>query len=411
MKKIKLFLSLLVMFFISGGAAFAVIKNINSETGEGQTLQDGTNIDVVTSVGGDLHTFNLTGTIVVSNGGTGASSFTSGSVLFSNGTVITEDNTFLSWNDTTNKLTVNEVITNTITATSDINLTPSGTNTVNIGGDSIVVKNSTTNLANEAGKIFYDTDDVKFKGFTTAWENFAMEQNVFQVDTGDTLTTSLVAYWKLDELTGTRKDFFSTHDMTLGEEPDAIDGQVTSAADFTESNSEYLSAGDDPDFDATGNVSISFWIKTTSTEVGDVILSKYDNVANGKYWILTLGIGGVAGKVAFDFYDGTNQQSRKTTTSINDGSWHHIVATWDDSANLVNLYVDNGSEESVVVTDNGTVGDISNDEEVFMGRHETGGADYITAALDEMGFWDKLLSAQERADLWNSGNGQTMIAQ
>jgi len=51
-------------------------------------------------------TSEVTGTLPVANGGTGASSYTAGSVLFSNGSTIAQDNANFNFNDTTNTLTV-----------------------------------------------------------------------------------------------------------------------------------------------------------------------------------------------------------------------------------------------------------------------------------------------------------------
>lgn len=51
----------------------------------------------------DLAT-DITGTLPLGNGGTGSTSFTSGSIPFSNGTILTQDNSNLFWNDTDNRL-------------------------------------------------------------------------------------------------------------------------------------------------------------------------------------------------------------------------------------------------------------------------------------------------------------------
>lgn len=45
-----------------------------------------------------------TGTVPVGNGGTGATSFTAGSVIFSNGTILTQDNSNFFWDDSNNRL-------------------------------------------------------------------------------------------------------------------------------------------------------------------------------------------------------------------------------------------------------------------------------------------------------------------
>lgn len=66
----------------------------------------------------------LAGTLNVANGGTGTTSFTANSIPFSNGTVLTQDNINLSWNDSTQILTIGSGISfnaNAITVTQGTN--------------------------------------------------------------------------------------------------------------------------------------------------------------------------------------------------------------------------------------------------------------------------------------------------
>lgn len=49
-------------------------------------------------------TADVAGTLAVGNGGTGATGFTTGSVIFSNGTILTQDNASLFFDDSTNRL-------------------------------------------------------------------------------------------------------------------------------------------------------------------------------------------------------------------------------------------------------------------------------------------------------------------
>ena len=64
-----------------------------------------TPLSIVRSTGvTTIKSLTLTNVLSVGNGGTGASSYTSGSILFSNGTLIAQDNTKLFWDDTNNRL-------------------------------------------------------------------------------------------------------------------------------------------------------------------------------------------------------------------------------------------------------------------------------------------------------------------
>ncbi len=55
--------------------------------------------------------------ISVPNGGTGSTSFTSGSIVYSNGTTLTQDNANLNWNDSTHTLAVPTVSATTVSST------------------------------------------------------------------------------------------------------------------------------------------------------------------------------------------------------------------------------------------------------------------------------------------------------
>jgi hypothetical protein len=64
-----------------------------------------TPLSIVRSTGvTTIKSLTLTNALSVGNGGTGATSFTSGSILFSNGTLITQDNTNLFWDNTNDRL-------------------------------------------------------------------------------------------------------------------------------------------------------------------------------------------------------------------------------------------------------------------------------------------------------------------
>lgn len=103
--KLHILLSLLLAIsylFVFPTDALAVVKSLNGQTGMTQTFQNDTNLTISSS--NNAHSFVWQGLLPLSRGGTGANSFTSGSLLFSNGTSITQDNSNLFWDDTNNRL-------------------------------------------------------------------------------------------------------------------------------------------------------------------------------------------------------------------------------------------------------------------------------------------------------------------
>jgi hypothetical protein len=80
--------------------------------------------------------------------------------------------------------------------------------------------------------------------------------------------------------------------------------------------------------------------------------------------------------------------------SINDGLWHNVLATFDGTTTT--LYVDN----NIVGTNNATLNTIPTTLK-FM-RFQVNNTD-----IDEVGFWNRVLTPTEITTLYNAGAGLT----
>lgn len=232
----------------------------------------------------------------------------------------------------------------------------------------------------------------------------------FTVNTlsGGSLLTSLVGYYKLDEVSGTRFDFYSSNNLTdVATVLQDASGVVNQAAIFDRTAEEELEASADTIYDGFGDFSISLWLKTTSADNG-MVCSKY-NSANGDG--IYIGINGdAANKASFSISSnsGTEYVVVKNTTNINGGAWQHILVT--RTGNTVKIYY-NGSDQTTAVSSAGTV-----DANIAVSgiNFKIGGAivsaHNLTGSVDELGIWTKVLSANEISDLYNGGAGNTMIS-
>lgn len=133
----------------------------------------------------------VTGTLPIANGGTGATSFTENSVIFSGSSgVFTEDNTNFIWDNVSKILTViGEFVIdnlslngNTISST-DVNgnilLVPNGTGTVNVASDLLMTGTGALDLpvgtegerpTPNSGMIRFNSDTTGFEGYNgSAW--------------------------------------------------------------------------------------------------------------------------------------------------------------------------------------------------------------------------------------------------
>ncbi len=145
--------------------------------------------------------------------------------------------------------------------------------------------------------------------------------------------------------------------------------------------------------------SLVFWIKTTQ-------------VGNATNW-LAPGISGIEesggqndifwgwidnnGKIALSAKSDSNHA--KSTTSINNGAWHHIVLTRDSVTGALQTYVDGILEGTAT----GGVGAVTNNFTNIGRIEDTGGTpEYFSGSLDEIKIFDHVLSTQEIQNIYNN---------
>lgn len=85
--------------------------------------------------------------------------------------------------------------------------------------------------------------------------------------------------------------------------------------------------------------------------------------------------------------------------AISTGQWYFVVAWHDPVANQLGIQVNNGTPN----TTNHSSGVFAGTSRLGINEYTTGSP--IDGRLDGIGYWKRLLSDQERAILWNGGNG------
>lgn len=218
----------------------------------------------------------------------------------------------------------------------------------------------------------------------------------FQVDTGGTLTTGLVSYYKL----GDTYDFYGSNNLTNNGGATFGAGKYNNGVDFGSSNStKYLSNSTVTGFPSgTGNRSVSLWVKPTAASAYVASMGGGTSPSFNQWSIY---INSDYTKLGVD--NNGNGAVGTSFTAINDGNWHHIVATWDGSN--TNFYVDGTARGSVA---NATVPVNTTNTYFNIGNRVAYNDGKVSGMIDEVGVWSKALSTTEISDLYNSGNGQTM---
>lgn len=214
------------------------------------------------------------------------------------------------------------------------------------------------------------------------------------------LRDNLLAHWSLDEVSGPRADDIGTSTLVDTNTVTQAVGKVGNAAQFTRANSESLTAADSTDL-STGNIDfhIGGWFYLDSFNAGAVqtLACKITSGFVGEYRLSV----DTDNKVRFIIYNsGVPKGTATIAAAVNLATWYRVDAWHNSVAATVNLSLNNGTVVSSATT--GTPVDTATG--FALGAYANG-AGFFDGRLDQWGFWKRVLTTQERTDLYNSGNG------
>lgn len=225
------------------------------------------------------------------------------------------------------------------------------------------------------------------------------------------LIDNLASYWKLDETSGSRVDSHGSNNLTDNNTVTYDTGKIGNAAQFTSANVETLKITDgasNPDLSiGTGDFSVAGWIYFDAVTNYRSMVTKYDNSnGNREYWLFMHNDGSTV-DMKWRVLDATVNNNEVKSTNIGDlvvDTWYFVYAYVDQTANEIGISVNDGTvstETLTITTHNGTG--------VFgMGGQNLASdtpAQLLDGRIDEVYIANKVLSAQEVTDLYNSGAG------
>jgi len=209
------------------------------------------------------------------------------------------------------------------------------------------------------------------------------------------LLTSLVAHWRLDEASGVRVDSHGGNDLGDINTVGSAAGKLGNAASFIAGNEESLGLGDNAAL-SMGNIdfTLAFWVWSNSL-TGTGLAGKW-GAGSLEYLAYFDGT-----NLRFHVSDnGTDNFSVANSQSISINTWYFYIAWHDATANTINLSINNNTAASTAHS----TGVHDGDSSFSLGRNEEGGT-WLNGRLDSVGLWKRLLTATERAQLYNGGAG------
>ncbi len=225
-----------------------------------------------------------------------------------------------------------------------------------------------------------------------------------------TLNDNLIAYWKLGEASGTRVDSEPTgtpQNLTDNNTVTQVAGIVGNAAFFTSGNVEWLSVSDSADLSVgTEDFTIAAWVKLVNLTGDKIIASHWSTTpSQQRSWLLRLN--SAVGKYEFAVSSDGTSATVTTLADINfatppTNAWHFVVASHDAVNNQMKISTNDGTP--VTLGYSAGVHDSTGDFDIGA---RGAGADPMWGAIDEVGFWKRILTAAEITALYNAGAGKT----
>ena len=221
------------------------------------------------------------------------------------------------------------------------------------------------------------------------------------------LTDNLISYWTLDEASGTRADSHGSNDLTDNNTVASAAGKISNAGDFEKANNEYLSHADNADLSFSGAdpFTISAWVNLESNDGTMNVVAKFNAAGDtGGYFLrYNQGLNRFDFRVgADDGASGTNlgQVQANNFGAPSTATWYFLVA-WHDPVNDVLGISVNGT-----VNTNAHATNVFDDAGSFcIGRLGDFNGQYWDGLIDEVGLWNRVLTSDERAELYAGGSG------
>lgn len=201
---------------------------------------------------------------------------------------------------------------------------------------------------------------------------------------------TLIAHWKLNESSGTTAADSSGNGRT-----GTVTGTSTWSAAIIANGFQFNGA---TKIQATGllgspaNVTLAAWANLTAIDsFGAEVVSLGDHV------FLRLDDGG---KLRARYYNGSAWTGLDFTTSYVGTGWHHFVAVFDDTNNMLRLYVDGAEVASGAMASSISYAGLSSD--TVIGRNGGGGTSHdFTGTIDDVRVYDGVLPAAEIEEIYS----------
>jgi hypothetical protein len=216
----------------------------------------------------------------------------------------------------------------------------------------------------------------------------------------DALERGLAGYWKLDDGSGTSATDASTNGSTgtLTNGPTWTTGKIGGAVSFDGTDDYIIEAGT-TQYKFTSSFAFGGWFKSTGNQ-DSVPVAGFDSGSSDRYNLVIDNAGAESFQCNVRLTGG--QIGAMLTTTVVTGDWYHLYCSYDDSLKVMTLYI-NGTKVAASSTGSGSLTDGGSGLQKFaIGRSNGSSYTYWTGIIDEVRLYNRSLSAEEIAKLYQS---------
>jgi hypothetical protein len=224
---------------------------------------------------------------------------------------------------------------------------------------------------------------------------------------------SPVGYWRLNDGTmavnsGTRGvaangGYIGATTTGAGPRPAAQSGfdAGNNAATLTSASGSWIGLGTGASLSGTTDFSLSAWVKTTATTEGVIVQQRDASPGgyDGQYRFFM----NADGTVHFFVYQGGFQFDFSSSSVVNDGNWHQVVAVRQGADGYV--YVD----DQLAGSGSGTVKSLNGNFQTYIGRDLRDGVTPFDGSIDEVAIFSSALGQGTVQSLYYTGIGSNTV--
>ncbi len=222
---------------------------------------------------------------------------------------------------------------------------------------------------------------------------------------GSSLTNGLVGHWTFDGKNmvnnvadssgqgnnGSLKNVVATSSIVVA-------GKLGQALSFDGTN-DHVDVGSTATLDFPDvSFSYSFWVFTNTVQARNVISNRATDSSASKGYSVYFSNGAASARLEMRFIDGTDH-AYAIIGAMKYNQWHHVAVVWDRESATVTAYTD--GVQTLVPTSIVGIGSIPKSSTFKIAYGEKG---YFKGAVDDVRIYNRVISATEIKQLYNSGS-------